>query len=758
MLINLVGYITLFVASVNVILGTVIFLKGYKKANNIVYALSVFSISVWMFFVYLYNNPGSFDPKYLLKLVYIFSYGMLFSQMIFGYFFPRKTETNFLYLFLPILFLSLLGLYVLLIEDSVVLSVVHYPEKYISIATMGKGYVVHMLPSIVGGLIISIFFFRKSKRLIGYEKAQSRFYLIGVLFMLTTIMILDYLIPMLSGDTKYYVYSPLAVIPFTVSLTYSVIKNRFLRISSIIQKLLEVFSNFVYIFSVLIFYEFLLHSTATKWFSFYTGTIVYVILVVLVYILIFRHTVKFLLSLMKGGGNDKESAEKSFTQVSNNELSVERLVVNLRRVMKSIFNINEIGVLVYDKATFDIEYEYHPEFQGFTSEELLSASRYWESISSGNIIISDEMKRGTILEDSDVPIRTLKVIEFMDSNRISAIVPFNSRTKYNGVVLLGYTDDRYPLTIDDIVVLKRVIDNFSVSFGRAILYREVEEFNQTLKQQVDSQTQELQQKVLELEEARRKERDMIDIMGHELRTPATIVKLNASLLEKYIDSNPENFQKYLDRIKNSIENEIRLINALLTSAKLEGQQVEIKRERVSMSEIIEHVVHTYTYEAQSKGLKVIVDLDEDTPDVFVDKVRTTEIMDNLLNNAIKYTEEGSVIVQTLHTRDHVQVNVIDSGVGIPDDEIPKLGTKFHRVSNYIKGGDKFKIVRPGGTGLGLYVVFALIEQMGGKIWVKSDLGKGTTFSFTLPVYSGQKEDVVDSKTKDMYKKFGFKKV
>lgn len=757
MLINLVGYITLFVASVNVVLGTVIFLRGYKKANNIVYALSVFSISVWMLFIYLYNNPGSLDPKNLLKLVYVFSYGMLFTQMIFGYFFPRKTETNFLYLFIPILLLSLVGLYVLLIEDSVVLSVIHYPEKYISIAKMGKGYVIHMLPNIIGGLIISIFFFRKSKSLIGYEKAQSRFYLIGVLSMLTTIMVLDYLIPILNGDTQYYVYSPLAVIPFTISVTYSIIKNRFLRISSIIQKLLEVFANFVYIFSVLILYEFLLHSDASKWFSFYTGTVVYVILVALVYILIFRNIVKLLLSSIIDGGKDKDGAEKSFTQVSSNELSVERLVVNLRRVMKSIFNINEIGVLVYDKTTFEVEYEYHPEFQGFTSDELLSASRYWESISSGSILISDEMKRGTILEGSDVPVRTLKVIEFMDANGISAIVPFNSRTKYNGVVLLGYTQDRYPLTTNDITALKRIIENFSVSFGRAILYREVEEFNKTLKQKVNEQTQELQQKVLELEEARRKERDMIDIMGHELRTPATIVKLNASLLEKYINSNPENFKKYLDRIKNSIENEIRLIDTLLSSAKLEGQKIDINKERISIPEQIETVLHGYEYQVEAKGLKIITDIDENTKDVYADKVRVVEILDNLISNAIKYTDEGSIIVKTECTDDYVKTSVIDSGKGIPSEELPKLGKKFHRIEEYINEDKENPIVKPGGTGLGLYVVFALVQLMGGKIWINSQLGKGSTFTFTLPVYSGQREDILQLDEKDMFKKFGLKR-
>lgn len=757
MLINLVGYITLILASINIVLGFVIFLRGRKKANNIVYALSVFSIAVWMIFIYLYNNPGSFDPKYLLKIVYISSYGLLFTQMVFGYFFPRKTQTNFFYFFSPIFLLALVGLYVLLIEDSVVLNVVNYPERYLSIAEMGKGYLLHMLPNIIGGLIIAVFFFRKSKNLVGYEKAQSRFYLIGVLLMLATIMILDYLIPLLNGDTQYYVYSPLAVIPFTVSVTYSIIENRFLRISSVIQKLLKVFSDLVYIFSVLILYQSFLESDVSKWFNFYTGTILFIALAVLFYLVLFRNLVNFLLGVIVDNGGEKESAEKSFFKVSNNELSVERLVANLRRVIKSVFNISEIGILVYDKTTFEIEYEYHPFFKNLTPDELLSAARYWDSISPGEILISDEIKRDTILEDSKVSERILKVIEFMDENHISGIVPFNSRTELNGVVLLGYTEDKYPLTTNDITVLKRVVDGFSVSFGRAILYREVEEFNRTLKEQVTTQTKELKQKVEELEDARRKERDMLDIMGHELRTPATIVKLNVGLLEKYINSNPENFKRYLDRIKNSIENEIRLIDTLLSSAKLEGKKVEINKERISIPEQIETVLHGYEYQAESKGLKMISDVDEDTKDAYADKVRVVEILDNLISNAIKYTDEGSVIVKTESTDDYVKVSVIDSGKGIPEKEIPRLGTKFHRIENYITGEDSFSIVRPGGTGLGLYVVFALVEMMGGKIWVHSQVDKGSTFSFTLPVYKGQRDDIIYTDDKNMFAKFGLKK-
>lgn len=250
---------------------------------------------------------------------------------------------------------------------------------------------------------------------------------------------------------------------------------------------------------------------------------------------------------------------------------------------------------------------------------------------------------------------------------------------------------------------------------------------------------------------------MLDIMGHELRTPATIVKLNTDLLGKFVDNNPKSYQKYLDRIKNSIENEIRLIDTLLSSAKLEGKKIELNRERLSITEQIETVLHGYEYQIKQKGLRVMVDLEDDMKDVYADKVRVVEIIDNLLSNAIKYTDEGSIIMKAEDTDDYVKVSIIDSGKGIPEKEIPRLGTKFHRIENYITGESNFNIVRPGGTGLGLYVVYALIEMMGGKIWVHSQVGKGTTFSFTLPVYKGQGVRIPSVDEKNLFEKFGLKK-
>ena len=331
------------------------------------------------------------------------------------------------------------------------------------------------------------------------------------------------------------------------------------------------------------------------------------------------------------------------------------------------------------------------------------------------------------------------------------------KTDVQGLLILGNKQDNSLYSAGDINFIEGMVKNLNIALGRSLLYKQLQSFNETLKSKVDEQTKELQVKVEELQEARRKERDMIDIMGHELRTPATIVKLNAGLMEKYIGSNPQDFKKYLDRIKDSIENEIKLINTLLTSAKLEGNRVEISNGKVDIVAEIDMVIHGHEREAEEKSIQLVNSVKDGTPAIYGDKVRTIEVLDNLISNAVKYTKTGSVTVQTEYDADMVKVSIIDTGDGIPADELPKLGNKFHRVGNYIESNEHVNIVRPGGTGLGLFVVFGLVRLMKGDIWVESEVGKGSKFIFTLPIYKDQEVTQSISGSKNMFERLGLRR-
>lgn len=749
--INAIGVISLLIVLLNIVLGVIVFFKNPKRANNIVYAISVFSIALWALFTFFYNNPIIFEPVVWLKIVYISSYGMLIAQLMFAYYFPKVGKAGFWYYALPIIITLIPSFYVLMIEDSVVLSAMYYSREYVSIAQMGSGYFVYTLPNVLGIFLIAIYFLQKSKSFIGYEKAQVHFYILGALLMMVPLVIVDYGIPLLTGDTKYFVYGPLFAIPFSVAVAYSILKNRFLTIKMVLRKSLSFLFSLIYaILGILLFvdsYEELVINQNNS----YINIVLFVGISIAIYQLIYRPLVKLLLNTFSQDENSSESALDNFTQVSNIELTVDRIVINVKRTIQQIFMIESVGLILFDKRDFSVRYKYVNEFKEFSLDSLLQLVRSWKDISLDQVIVSDEIKRKLILEERGVDQRLVSVMGTLEESEISAVIPFNSRTQFDGVLLLGYRKDKYPLSIEDMDLLEKITANISVSIGRAVLYQEVQTFNKSLQEKVNEQTKELQIKVQQLEEARRKEADMIDIMGHELRTPATVAKLNVELLEKYIDSNPEDFKRYLDRIKQSVDTEIGLINTLLTSAKLEGNKIEIRHTKVNIYSEIDMAIHGHEQEAKEKGLHIVNRVEEDIPHVYADRVRVVEILNNLIGNAIKYTQKGSVTVSAKSDSENVLISIQDTGKGIPKEDIPKLGEKFYRIDNYL-GSD---IVRPGGTGLGLYVTFGLVKLMGGDITVHSELDKGSVFTITLPIYKGQK--VYSEESTNMFEKLGLKK-
>ena len=143
--------------------------------------------------------------------------------------------------------------------------------------------------------------------------------------------------------------------------------------------------------------------------------------------------------------------------------------------------------------------------------------------------------------------------------------------------------------------------------------------------------------------------------------------------------------------------------------------------------------------------------------IVADRAKIEEVIGNLITNAIKYSEHGTIEISTEKMDKEIIVHVKDEGTGIQQEDIPGLFQKFHRLHNYIgnPSDPQHLLVRPGGTGLGLYVVKGIIEKHGGKVWVESEVGKGSTFSFSLPIKELNNKES-DNKSKEMFKRLGLK--
>jgi len=224
--------------------------------------------------------------------------------------------------------------------------------------------------------------------------------------------------------------------------------------------------------------------------------------------------------------------------------------------------------------------------------------------------------------------------------------------------------------------------------------------------------------------------DLVSMVSHELRTPlATIKEFTAILTDQLAGPTTPDQQEYLTIVKSNIERLARIIDDLLDMAKIEAGRVMLSKGFLHAGGAIEQVVESMRPLAESKHIELAVNVPKEPIGVFADPDKVTQILLNLVSNAIKYTSgPGRVTIAVKEADNEVQFDVTDSGVGIAPEDLPKLFEKFQQFRR-IAGVSGAK-----GTGLGLAISKRLVELHGGRVWVDSALGKGSTFSFTLPQY------------------------
>ncbi len=251
----------------------------------------------------------------------------------------------------------------------------------------------------------------------------------------------------------------------------------------------------------------------------------------------------------------------------------------------------------------------------------------------------------------------------------------------------------------------------------------------------------LQQKIIELEEAYRTEKDMITILAHELRTPISTASNAFQVLSTAIQPIPEKmdeakFNQYATIVSTQLKRLAEIVKTFMSGSETDNAKIQLNIEDVNLNETCETAHSNFATEAGKKGLTLNKETSPNTLAVKADKNRLLEIVDNLLSNAIKYTATGGqVTIKTIVGEDGFNgISVEDTGEGIPAEDIPNLGKKYYRVNQHIQDKEDTlqQFTRPGGTGLGLYVSFGLAKRMGGSIQVESEVGNGSKFTLWLP--------------------------
>lgn len=302
-------------------------------------------------------------------------------------------------------------------------------------------------------------------------------------------------------------------------------------------------------------------------------------------------------------------------------------------------------------------------------------------------------------------------IEVDPSVRSELCVPLRSLGTVIGVLDVESHD---PAAFDegDLAALTSIADHLAAALHNARLFRQVSDKNR------------------ELRESEKNKTEFLSIVAHDLRTPLTSIRSAAELVLMYRDEPPEVTGEFLESIRDEAARLGRLVDDFLAHSRMEAGILDYAVEEVSLSALLEHFCRVFERPLSQKHIVLETSVTSDLPVVLADSERLSQVVANLLSNATKYTPEGGRIRVSAfplpagpeQVLGRVRIDVSDTGPGIQERDHERVFEKFVRLDGATGGG----------AGLGLPIARAIVEHLGGRLWLDSEPGRGSTFSFVLP--------------------------
>jgi signal transduction histidine kinase/HAMP domain-containing protein len=310
-------------------------------------------------------------------------------------------------------------------------------------------------------------------------------------------------------------------------------------------------------------------------------------------------------------------------------------------------------------------------------------------------------------------------------------VPLQSQNRILG--MLGADRGDAPCNREDLTVLKTIASHVAAAIDNARAYAHLTELTQHLEQRIEERTRELSVANQRLQEHDRRRTMFVSTASHELRTPMTAIRsFTDNMLDGVAGALTPQQSTYLNRIAHNLNRLTRIINQLLDWSALDLKKEKLHVESLCVRQISGLVVDSLRTVADQKQITIEMQTNDELPAVLGDRDKIEQILWNLVGNAVKFTPPGGRVVLSFDPghRDSVQISVADTGCGIAPEHVGRVFDEFSKVPSAIPTSQ--------GAQLGLFITKSYVEMQGGRIWVQSELGAGTRFSFTLPCASGSR--------------------
>ena len=744
---NLQSSISFFAFLIALPLSIFIFTKNPKALVNRSFSIFVLLMAIWLFTNGMVdasrtNAQALFWTKAALVGPALIPPTLLFFSAIF----PTQTKPlkiiNWVLLYLPA------AITLLLVPTS--LNVESFKFKDPSIGTsdpnnfkiiFGPLYTFFTLYFLTYVGVILYKLFSGYKKSTGLVRKQIFYVFLGLFGTILIAITTNAVLPLIG-------YSQLSGIGTSSSLiligfvTYAIIRHRLMEIEIIIRRSViysTLLASLIVIYSVIVFgLNRLFLPTGGAAFPRVTDLIAIVIVAFTVDPLR-RFIEKATDRIFFKARYDAEEAIKNISETISEVLDLNQLLNSLRLTFNRTLKVNKIAI--YVKA--DHRFEAIDNFGGFDKslnlglEKKYFLNKYFKD--NQNLVVTEELTRALEEKSSDNKDLT-NVVKFLKESGVEVIAPLIVKDQLTGAIFLGEKLSQDVYSNEDIQLLEILSRQASIALENARLYQEQKRFGEKLQQEVLRATTDLRTANERLKVLDKAKDEFVSVVSHELRTPMTAIKSYVWLaLNGKAGEINDRMRNYLSKVYQSSERLIGLINDVLDVSHIETGRIQLEIQPASPVKVAEDVVTTLEARAAEQKIKLKLEKDAVVPMVWADPMKLNEIFVNLVGNALKFTPGGgSITVSFAKQKDFVETSVTDTGIGISKEDLAKLFTKFGRIAkNYST------IAQSTGSGLGLYITKNYLDMMGGKIWVNSEINKGTTFTFSLPVAKNQKIKTVE---------------
>lgn len=690
------------------------------KINQIFFWLTL-SIFLWMIFIFFENEINNVNlASICLQFDFAMGSCIVGFFLLFAVYFPDRDQVlagwKKILLCLVCGFFALLPFSGWLIGDfSIKNQGIRYePGSFYDI------YSVFMLGMIVWGSYILI---RKYFRFTGQKRLQVLYVLIsfGLTGLITAVINLFFANNLPIEISRIGIY---CFVIFIGSTAYAIIRYHLMDIRVIIQKSLVFTFSLVFIsaiYALIIFsVSYLAKGLSLNWLIFSAGLSVLIIIITLP--ILERKFTKLTDKIFFKAPINYKEALKTLNYIFATEIKFSQLLANTKKILLDTFKLKSVNFYFCNEKKYtSLAAEAKRGILLLkNSKQANYLIKYFTAAKTNhNILIREDLARETLAVKDIMQVK--KLLAGLNQLACELIMPIFGQKELLGLICLGSKLDDNPYFTQDIEWLDIIAKQFGLALEMSLVYENLEEL-------VNQRTKELKLANQKLKEISAAKSEFVSVASHQLKTPLSIIRNIFSLLiAGDLGKISKDQADYGQRGLSHSEKLIKLINILLNISRIETGRLNMEISSNNINDLIKERTSAFDSIIKNKKINIKFLLNSKIPPLKFDKNLIAEVIDNLIDNAVKYTPQGQITLITEKIPNAIRFKISDTGLGIA------IGQESRLFRRFIRGVEKSKVYIAG-TGLGLYFCRRVIEAHDGKIWAESKgVNQGSTFIFDLPI-------------------------